>query len=153
MKYKRIFIASSVELKQERKELVDLLQDLNDKVEERGIRFKPVLWEYMDSSMGAKRKEDEYLEKLQECEICLVLFWRTLGEYTEEELKVAVDEMNGGRLPKLVFVFFKEPDNGISKELAQLKCSYSQNYPAIPALTFNGAKSLRNMVSLLLLPQ
>ena len=82
-----------------------------------------------------------------------MLFWRTLGEYTEEELKIAVDEMNAGRLPKQVFVFFKEPDNGISNELAAFKCSFSQNYPAIPVLIFNDAKSLRNLVSTLLLPQ
>ncbi len=153
MEYKRIFIASSGELKQERMELVDLLQDLNDEVEEQGTKFKPVLWEYMDSSMGVQRKEDEYLEKLRDSEICLVLFWRTMGEYTVEELDVAEAEIQAGRLPKQVYVLFKEPCDGISSELAEFKGSFSQKYQKIPLFSFNDAKSLRNKVSALLLSQ
>ena len=146
MRYNRIFIASSSELKQERMGLVDLLQDLNDEVEERGTRFKPVLWEYMDSSMGAKRKEEEYLEELRLCEICLVLFWRTLGEYTVEELDVAVAEMQAGRSLKRVYVLFKDPCNDISKELVVFKESFSQKYPCVPVLTFQDENILRKLV-------
>ena len=94
---KNVFIASSAELKTERLELVDLLMDLNDEWVKRGVKFKPVLWEYMDSSMQDGRKEDEYLAKLRTCEICIVMFWRMLGEYTVEELDVAVAEMIVGR--------------------------------------------------------
>lgn len=145
MEYKRIFIASSSELKQERKELVDLMQDLNDEVENQGLRFKPVLWEYMDSSMGEKRKEDEYLERLRQCEICLVLFWRTLGEYTKEELDVAVEEMTAGRLPKKVCVLYKMPDDGMSQELYLFKQGFSRVYPAIQNYMFEDNKILRNI--------
>lgn len=145
MKYNRIFIASSAEMKQERMELVDMLHDLNDEVENQGLRFKPVLWEYMDSSMGEKRKEDEYLERLRQCEICLVLFWRTLGEYTKEELEVAVEEMTAGRLPKKVYVLYKMPDDGMSQELYLFKQGYSRFYPAIQKYTFEDNKMLRNI--------
>lgn len=62
-------------------ELVDLIQDLNDELEDIHIKIRPILWEYIDSSMGEIRKEDKYLKRLKECDICLVLFWRTLGEY------------------------------------------------------------------------
>ena len=76
---RNIFIASSAELKTERLELVDLLLDSNNDTKNVGIQFKPVVWEFMDSSMQEGRKEDEYLVRLKECEICLVLFWKTLG--------------------------------------------------------------------------
>lgn len=147
------FIASSSELKRERMELVDLMQDLNEVYKEKNFKLKPVLWEYMDSSMRAERKEDEYLEKLRQCEICLVLFWRTLGEYTVEELDVAVKEMMAGRLPKQVYVLFKEPCDGISKELVDFKESFSLRYPHIPIQTFKDEKMLREHVTNHILPK
>ena len=55
---RNIFIASSAELRTERLELVDLLLDLNNDTKNVGIQFKPVVWEFMDSSMQEGRKED-----------------------------------------------------------------------------------------------
>ena len=145
MKRIDVFIASSAELKSERMELVDLMQDLNDELETKGVKFKPVLWEYMDSSMRAGRKEDEYLVKLRECEICIVLFWRTLGEYTVEELDVAVAEMQAGRYPKEVHVFFKEPAENASEELVSFKENLYDKYHLNPE-TFTDISSLRKQV-------
>lgn len=147
MKNKRVFIASSSELKRERMVIVDFLQDLNDDVYAQGIRYKPVLWEYMDSSMGEKHKEAEYLEKLRQCEICLVLFWRTLGEYTKEELDVAVEEMAAGRLPKKVYVLYKIPADSISQDLHIFKQDFTRKYPNILSFTFENTKILRNIAN------
>lgn len=149
MKRNDVFIASSAELKSERMELVDLMQDLNDELEIKGVNFKPVLWEYMDSSMRAGRKEDEYLVKLRECEICIVLFWRTLGEYTAEELNVAVTEMQAGRLPKKVYVLFKEPADDISEELASFKKDIIDNKSLYP-ISYNSISMLRKQVEIIL---
>ena len=146
MKEIRIFIASSAELKRERMELVDLMQDMNDDLEGRSIKLKPVLWEYMDSSMKAERKEDEYLVKLRESEICIVLFWQILGEYTIEELDVAVKEMRSGRCPKKVHVLFKEPADSTSQELVSFKENFYNKYQLHPE-TFNDIRSLRIQVA------
>lgn len=145
MKTINIFIASSSELKRERMELVDLLQDMNEDIEGRDIKFKPVLWEYMDSSMRAERKEDEYLAKLRECEICIVLFWQILGEYTVEELDVAMEEMRSGRFPKEVHVLFKAPAPNASEELISFKENFYGKYQVNPE-TFNDISSLRKQV-------
>ena len=142
MKHINVFIASSSELKRERMELVDLIQDMNEDLERRDIKFKPVLWEYMDSSMRAARKEDEYLEKLRESEVCIVLFWKTIGEYTVEELNVAVDEMKTGRLPKKVYVFYKEPTENITEELVRFKEKFIEQYELYPN-SFDNAQTLR----------
>ena len=142
-----IFIASSSELKRERMELVDLIQDLNREFKKRDIKLKPVLWEYMDSSMRAERKEDEYLVRLRESDICIVLFWQILGEYTEEELDVAVAEKNAGRKPQTVHVLFKEPADNITPELVPFKAHFSDRYPAIPMSTFTSVSQLREMVT------
>ena len=145
MKRINIFIASSAELKRERMELVDLMQDLNDDLEGRNIKLKPVLWEYLDSSMRAERKEDEYLVKLRECEICIVLFWQILGEYTVEELDVAIKEMRLGGCPKEVHVLFKAPAPNASDELISFKENFYNKYQ-LDLETFNDIISLRKQV-------
>lgn len=140
-----VFVASSAELKRERMELVDLMQDMNDDLVEHSIKLKPVLWEYMDSSVRSERKEDEYLAKLRECEICIVLFWQILGEYTVEELDVAIEEMRSGRCPKEVHVFFKEAAPNASDELILFKENFYNKYQLHPQ-TFNDISSLRKLV-------
>ena len=148
MEQRNIFIASSSELKRERMELVDLMQDLNRAVfRAQGIKLKSVLWEYMDSSMRAERKEDEYLVRLRECEVCIVLFWRILGEYTEEELDVSVAEQLAGQMPKRVYVLFKEPCDGISDGLAAMKQQFVSRYPNTPVQTFETIAQLREQVT------
>lgn len=146
MKIVKVFVASSSELKQERMELVDLFQDMNDEYREQGIKWKPVLWEYMDSSMRSKRKEDEYLEQLRGCEVCIVLFWRTIGEYTMEELDVANTEMLLGRRPRKIHIFFKELEDGASVEAVDLIKHCYEMYPDVSYKTFNDVLSLRNLV-------
>lgn len=149
MSTKQIFIASSAELKRERMELVDLMHDMNNNLEEQNIKLKPVLWEYMDSSMRVERKEDEYLVKLRECEICIVLFWQILGEYTVEELDVAVNEMRAGRYPKEVHVLFKEPAENASEELISFQENFYNKYQLNPE-TFNDISSMRKQVESIL---
>lgn len=144
---KGVFIASSAELKRERLELVDLLLDLNIELKAKDVKWKPELWEFMDSSMQEGRKEDEYLEKLKKCEVCVAIFWKALGQYTVEELDVAVAEVKAGRLPKQVYVWFKEPSDGISPELSDFKANFSKNYPCIPCRVFTEADTLRKEVA------
>jgi len=147
MRQINIFIASSSELKRERMELVDLIQDLNVVYRKEDIKLKPVLWEYMDSSMRAERKEDEYLVRLRESEICIVLFWQILGEYTEEELDVAFAEKQAGRWPKTVHVLFKEPAEALTPELVPFKEHFETRYPGLPTTRFETVKQLREIVS------
>lgn len=147
MKNVKTFIASSAELKRERMELIDLLLDLSDERKDLELKFKPVVWEFMDSSMQEGCKEDEYLCKLKECEICLALFWKTLGEYTVKELEVAVSEMLSGRTPRQVLVLFKEPAVGISSELSTFKESYPKQNPDISFGVFYDESSLRQTVT------
>lgn len=147
MRYVHIFIASSSELKQERCELVDLFADLNqDTFHQQNLSLKSEIWELWDSSMRSERKEDEYLKKLCVCDICIVLFWQTLGEYTLEELNVAVKKMQAGQLPKAVYVFFKEPSDSISRELDQFKIQFAERYSTIPHFEYKNYSDLRQLV-------
>ena len=148
MKTINIFIASSAELKRERMVCVDLLLDLNQEPENkaRDVKYEPVLWEYMDASMTAQRKEDEYLDELRQCETCIVLFWKTLGEYTVEELDVAVAEKQAGRKPNQVYVLFKEPAEDMTDELRDFKNHFAENYPGISEYSYSTIKELRTKI-------
>ena len=142
----KIFIASSSEMRTERLEIIDLLVDLNDEYEDSGIKFEPVVWEFMDSSMRETRKEDDYLREMVKCQICIVMFWRTLGEYTVEEFEVAIKEMQANKEIKAVYLLFKEPDNEISFELSQYKAVCKTTYKNI-TYYFDSVTKLRSLIT------
>ena len=149
METKKIFIASSSEMRKERLEVIDLLVDLNDIYESSNIRYEPVVWEFMDSSMRETRKEDDYLREMVKCQICIVMFWRTLGEYTLEEFDVAIKEMQANKEIKAVYLLFKEPDNEISFELSQYKAVCKTTYQNI-TYYFDSVTKLRSLVTTLI---
>lgn len=142
----KIFIASSSEMRTERLEIIDLLVDLNDEYEDSGIKFEPVVWEFMDSSMRETRKEDDYLREMVKCQICIVMFWRTLGEYTLEEFDVAIKEIQANKEIKAVFLLFKEPDDGITADLSIFKNMCQTSYQEI-TYSFRCIAELRRLVS------
>lgn len=123
----KIFIASSSELKLERLEFVDMIQQFNDILEHRGMQIKPIKWEHLDASMGVERKQDEYNKELRQCEICLVLYWKTFGEYTTEEFNTAYQGLREGNNPQKIYVYFKEASD-ISKELRSFRDSFPTRY-------------------------
>ena len=127
MKIIKVFIASSEELRLERLEFTDMIQQLNKALKPRGIEIEPVKWEYLDSSMGADRKQTEYNNALKECELCLVMYWNRVGEYTVEELTTAWECHKAGDNPKKLYVYFKEPAEG-SQELREFKASFTTKY-------------------------
>lgn len=93
MKTIKIFLASSEELKQERLELADLVENLNQRLGVLDLQIQLVKWEYLDSSIGPKHKQEEYNEALRNCEMCLVLYWTRFGDYTTYELDTAYQEL------------------------------------------------------------
>ena len=129
MKTIKIFLASSEELKDERLEMTDLVSRLNQTFKGRGIQLELKRWEYLDSSMGDLRKQDEYNNVLRECDICLVLFWRRFGSYTGEELDVAYQCYKNKHKPEKIYVFFKNPDDDdVTTELKEFTKSYEKRY-------------------------
>lgn len=146
MKRTNIFIASSAEMHNERLELVDLFVDMcTDDME-----YIPVKWEYMDSSVHQEHKQSEYMRRLQKSEICIVLFWRSLGKYTEKELLLALEEQSKGNNPQKTIILFKEDDETISKDLHDFKNNCERQYKEI-VYTFSNSQELRELVKQLIL--
>lgn len=122
MKTIKVFIASSEELKQERDAISAMIPHINSTLKPRDIEIYPEMWEYLDSSMGVKHKQEEYNDVLKTCELCLVMFWTRFGEYTKIELDTAYNELKAGRNPQKLYVYFKEVDlESITPELKEFK--------------------------------
>lgn len=123
----KIFIASSEELHLERLEFTDMVVQMNKALKTRLIEIEPVKWEYLDASMNAERKQTEYNNELKKCEICLVMYWTKFGEYTEEELTIAWNNLKEGHNPQKLYVYFKEPCTP-SPELQKFKDAFVTKY-------------------------
>lgn len=131
MKIIKIFIASSKELEKERLLMASLANELSTRLEKVGIQVIAVEWESLDSSMGELHKQEEYNEKLRECDMCMVLYWTKFGMYTKTELDTAYKEKIAGNNPQKVWVYFKEIGNSTkepSKELKEFRDSFPTKY-------------------------
>ena len=127
MKTIKVFLASSDELEMERLQFDSLFNHLNRIFRPRGLYLELSKWEYLDSSMGPKHKQEEYNEELKTCEMCMVMYWTKFGEYTGEELMTAYEELKEGRNPKKLYVFFKEPGD-VTPELKSFKESFATEF-------------------------
>ena len=127
MKTIKIFLASSEELKDERKELADLVEHLNFTLGKQDMNIQLVKWEYLDSSMGPLHKQEEYNRELRDCELCMVLYWTRFGMYTKTELDTAYSELCAGNNPKKLYVYFKDGDE-ISSDLKEFRDCFPEQY-------------------------
>lgn len=123
----KIFLASSDELKPEREMMASLANSLNTVLEQQGVHVIVVEWENLDASMGIHHKQDDYNEKLRDCEMCLVLYWTKFGMYTKTELDTAYKELQAGNNPRKLYVYFK---NGAepTEELKEFRDSFPTRY-------------------------
>ena len=123
MKTIKIMIAASEELHDEKLEFSSLVEHLNQVLKPRGIELKRIKWDpEQDGSI------EDFQAKLQDCEICLNLYWRQLAANSEEELNRAYQQLKDGENPRNLYVFFKEPTSDISEALRDFKTNFVTNY-------------------------
>lgn len=111
MKSYKVFLASSVELTQERIEIAQMIYKLNNKwkKEEKGIYIELVAWEDLLDAFqeGAERTQDYINREMLNCDIVITLFSRKLRPFLEEEFKLAYENFRKGNKPEFMFVYFK----------------------------------------------
>ena len=128
MKIIKIFLASSEEMREEERKMAPVwVNTLNLELSKFGYFIVLVKWEYLDASMGAAHKEEDYLKELRECELCFVPYKNFFGQYTTQELNLAYKEHQAGHNPKGFYVCFRNSD-GISKELKDFRDSFEEAY-------------------------
>lgn len=110
MKRYKLFLASSEELAQERKEIALLISRLNNKwTEEKDIYIELVVWEDLLHSFQkeGERIQDYFNREMLKCDIVLALFFKKVGQFTKEEFTVAYQNLKKCQKPEFLFVYFK----------------------------------------------
>lgn len=122
MKTIKIFLASSEELAQDRKEFGNLIRRLDDIYQKRGIHIQLLAWEDLDMAYNDRRKQEEYNDVIRQCHVFIALFYKQAGKYTREEIEVARVERQIRKVPHII-IYCRDLKNGDveSKELSEFK--------------------------------
>ncbi len=119
----KIFIASSEELRPERRDFALMENELLRALRPYDLKIIFEKWEHMDSSVSIQHKQEDYNDKLRECDMCFALFWTKFGMYTNIEVNTAQNELINSHNIKKIHAFFKEPAE-MTSELENFKTEY-----------------------------
>ena len=119
----KILIAASEEMHEETLKFSEFIANLNEVLEPRGIELDRVKWNpEKDGSI------DEFKHHLKDSELCLTLYWQNLAGNSEQELDTAYQRLKDGDNPRKLYVFFKEPSEGIAASLKDFKANFVSKY-------------------------
>lgn len=107
MKTIKIFLASSAELLEDRKEFEILLNRKNIALIKEGVFLELVIWENFLDFLSETRLQDEYNKVLKECDLFIMLFYTKVGKYTKEEFDTAYQQFKANKKP-LILTYFKD---------------------------------------------
>lgn len=107
MPSKKIFLASSSELKEEREQFEISINRKNKEWLDRGVFLELVLWEDFIDAVSRTRLQDEYNKAIRESDIFVMLFLTKVGKYTEEEFDTALAQFKATGKP-VIFTYFKD---------------------------------------------
>jgi len=108
---KKLFLASSSELIDERKEFEIFINRKNKEWFDKGLFLDLNQWEDFLDAMSPTRLQDEYNKAIKDCDLFIMLVWTRVGQYTEEEFETAVGQFKATQKP-FVFTYFKEAAAG-----------------------------------------
>jgi hypothetical protein len=103
----KIFLDSSKELSQERQEMALLIQKENNQLIKQGWYLELVIWEDLLHSFQGELIQDYFNEKMLECDVVVVVIGSKVGNFTQEEFKLAWEHLKKGHCPKYLFVYVK----------------------------------------------
>jgi hypothetical protein len=106
---KKLFLASSRELEEDRKEFEIFINRKNKDWVDKGVFLELVVWEDFLDAVSKTRLQDEYNKEIRQCDIFVMLFWTKVGRYTEEEFETAVGQFKATSKP-FIFTYFKDAE-------------------------------------------
>jgi hypothetical protein len=109
MQTKKIFLASSSELKEDRQAFEIAICRKNKDWVQRGVFLELVIWEDFLDAVSKTRLQDEYNKAIRECDVFVMLFWTKVGKYTEEEFETAFGQFKSSSKP-FIFIYFKDSE-------------------------------------------
>jgi len=101
-----IFLASSVELKDDREKFEQFIGRKNKTLNEHNQFIELVIWEDFIDAMSRTRLQDEYNMTIRESDIFILLFATKVGRYTREEFEIAFRKFQEANKPQ-IFTYFK----------------------------------------------
>jgi hypothetical protein len=105
----KIFLASSSELKVDRKEFELFINRMNKKLIHEGVFLNLEIWEDFLDAVSRTRLQDDYNEAVKNSDIFISLFFSKAGRFTEEEFDTAYGEFIRIGKP-YVYTYFKDAD-------------------------------------------
>jgi formylglycine-generating enzyme required for sulfatase activity len=120
---RKIFLASSSELKEDRKEFEIFISRRNKAWVSQGVYLELVQWEDFLDALSQTRLQDEYNKAIKDCDLFVMLFFTKVGQYTAEEFETAFGQFKATNKP-FIFTYFKDADistgNANKKDLMSL---------------------------------
>ena len=104
----RLFLASSAELEEERKEIALWLSRKNRQLIEHNKFIELIVWEELLHSFRETRIQDYFNEWMLSCDIMIALFYTKVGNFTLEEFSLAYENLKAGKNPRYLFAGFKQ---------------------------------------------
>jgi hypothetical protein len=109
MQTQKIFLASSSELKEDRKEFKSFIYDKCKQWNAKGVFLELIMWEDFLDAVSKTRLQDEYNQAIRECDVFVMLFFTKVGKYTAEEFETAFGQFQATRKP-FIFTYFKDAE-------------------------------------------
>jgi hypothetical protein len=152
---KKIFLASSSELAEDRREFEIFIGRKNKLLISKGLFLELVMWEDFLDTVSRTRLQDEYNRAIRECDLFIMLFFTKVGQYTEEEFETAFGQFQSTNKP-FIFTYFKDvaiatgnADKSLEafmKKLDTLGHFYTR-YKSIDGLTFHFDQQLDKLMA------
>ncbi len=106
MKKKKIFLASSAELKADREQFEIFINRKNKELVDKEQFLDLIIWENFLDTISQTRLQDEYNKAIKGCDIFVMLFSDKVGQYTAEEFETAFGQLKKINKPR-IFTYFK----------------------------------------------
>jgi internalin A len=103
----RIFLASSVELREDREQFEVFVNRENKKLNKQGYFLELEIWEDFIDAMSRTRLQDAYNRAIVDCDIFISLFFSKVGKYTAEEFEQAFGQFRLTGKP-FIYTYFKD---------------------------------------------
>jgi hypothetical protein len=110
---KKVFLASSAELKGDRTEFEIFINRKNKDWVTKSVFLNLVIWEDFLDAVSQTRLQDEYNKAIGECDLFVMLFWTKVGQYTEEEFETAFGQFKSTNKP-FIFTYFKDTEISVA---------------------------------------
>ena len=105
----KVFLASSAELSDDRREFENFVNRKNKDWIGKGVFLDLVMWEDFLDAVSKTRLQDEYNKAIRECDVFVMLFFTKVGQYTEEEFETAFGQFKATNKP-FILTYFKDAD-------------------------------------------